>query len=118
MNLARNTLGVLERTALSSLGRRTAIEFDGRSQSFAEQHDRALRLASGLDGIGVRPGDRVAVLLSNRFEWPETLCALAGLGALEPPPGLHSTMYENLIAAGSAQLPGPGPDLGDTAMLY
>ena len=46
--LARNTLGILEHTALSSLGRRAAIDFDGRSQSFAELHDRSVRLANGL----------------------------------------------------------------------
>ena len=82
MALARNVLGILERTALSALGRRAAIDFDGRSQSFAELHDRSLRLANGLAALGVEPGDRVGVLLSNRHEWPETLFALAGLGAV------------------------------------
>jgi acyl-CoA synthetase (AMP-forming)/AMP-acid ligase II len=168
MNLARNTLGILERTALSSLGTRTALEFDGRAQTFVELHDRSLRLASGLAGLGVRQGDCVAVLLANRFEWPEALFALAGLGAicvpvnillrageidyvledagatvliadeaaagvigslasavhlvrvgaLEPPAGMRSTAYEELVAAGRPQLPGAGPDLDDTAMLY
>ena len=168
VQLARNTLGILERTALSPLGRRPAIEFDGRAQSFAELHTRAIRLASGLAAHGVKPGDRVAVMLTNRFEWPETLFALAGLGAvcvpvnillragevdhiledcgatllvadeaaagvidgiatrlpvvrvgaLVPPAGLRATAYEDVLAAGRPLLPGVGPDLDATAMLY
>ena len=50
-----------------------AITAGGRDQSFAELRDRALRLANGLIGLGVRPGSRVGVLMSNRHEWPEAL---------------------------------------------
>ena len=168
MALARNTLGILERTALSALGRRAAVDFDGRSQSFAELYDRSVRLANGLAALGVGQGDRVGVLLSNRHEWPETLFALAGLGAvcvpinvllragevdyvledagaalliadetaaqlvsalesriplvrvggLVPPAGMPSTAYEDMIAGARGLLPGPGPDLDATAILY
>src|SRR5262249_43346955 len=39
-------------------------------------------LAGGLSGAGVRPGDRVAVLLRNRREWFDAWFGLARLGAV------------------------------------
>ncbi len=59
-----------------------AITAGGRDQSFAELRDRALRLANGLIGLGVRPGSRVGVLMSNRHEWTEALFAVAASGGV------------------------------------
>ncbi|MFZ1864385.1 MAG: AMP-binding protein [Polyangiales bacterium] len=63
------------------LGSRAAIVCpDGRA-SFAELTDRALRLASGLHELGLRPGDRVGTLLRNEQAWFDTMlaCMLSGL---------------------------------------
>jgi crotonobetaine/carnitine-CoA ligase len=52
----------------------------------AEQvRDRALRLATGLFRLGVRPGDRVASIMPNRIEAAELLFACAELGAVSVP---------------------------------
>lgn len=55
-----------------------------RVQTFAELDDRADRVARGLVAAGLRPGDRVALLLANAVETFEALlgCARAGLVAV------------------------------------
>ena len=77
-----NLFQMLERTARSHRGDSRAITFEGDERSFTTVRDRSLRLARGLHGAGVRPHDRVAVLMGNRHEWPETLFGLAALGAV------------------------------------
>ena len=77
-----NLFEMLERSARSHYGRRPAVTFEGDERSFVALRDRALRLARGLHGAGIQPGDRVAVLMGNRQEWPEALFGLAALGAV------------------------------------
>lgn len=48
-----------------------------RERSWGELGERVHRIARGLAGAGVRPGDRVGIVCSTRPEW-----ALADLGAL------------------------------------
>jgi crotonobetaine/carnitine-CoA ligase len=50
-----------------------------------EIRDRALRLATGLYRLGVRPGDRIASIMPNRIEAVELLFACAELGAVSVP---------------------------------
>ena len=56
-----------------SLGERPFLYFhqdgDWRCLSWAEARDRVLRVAAALAAEGVRPGDRVALISENRFEW-------------------------------------------------
>lgn len=46
-------------------GSRPLIDFYGRRYSYAEVHDGARRFATGLVGLGIRPGDRVGLYLPN-----------------------------------------------------
>ena len=62
-----------------------AIAFGARRLTFAALEERACRLANGLKGLGVGPGDRVAVLLHNCSPFVETLFATAKLGAVFVP---------------------------------
>lgn len=57
-----------------------AISFEGRDRTYGEVGDRALRLAHGLRALGLGAGDRVAVLLGNRLEYPEVDVGLAFAG--------------------------------------
>jgi acyl-CoA synthetase (AMP-forming)/AMP-acid ligase II len=75
--------------SLPQLYRRAAVEqrgnpaavCGGRERSFEALIDRAQRLANGLAGLGLTPGDRVAILLPNCLEYPEidVGLSLAGL---------------------------------------
>jgi fatty-acyl-CoA synthase len=77
-----NVFGMLERSARSHYGHEPAIAFEGTQRSFGELRDRALAVAHGLRAAGVARGDRVAVLMGNRHEWPELLFGLAAAGAI------------------------------------
>ncbi|WP_194290959.1 AMP-binding protein [Nocardia aurantia] len=53
--------------------------------TFAEIDRRTDRLAAGLAALGVRPGDRIALIVPNRPEMIELLIATAKLGAVQVP---------------------------------
>jgi fatty-acyl-CoA synthase len=106
MGLERNLFTLLDRAARSPWADRPAFHFEGEARSYAELRERALRLANGLAGIGVRPGDRVAVLLGNRHEWPETLFAVAAMGGVSVPVNvlLRAEEVEHLISDSGSTL--------------
>jgi acyl-CoA synthetase (AMP-forming)/AMP-acid ligase II len=53
-----------------------------RRFSYAEANARCNRSANALTGLGVRPGDRVGLLLMNGIEFIESFLAIAKLGAI------------------------------------
>ncbi|MFP1625016.1 AMP-binding protein [Streptomyces sp. 5K101] len=63
------------------------VEEDGGEvrRTFAEMADRSDRVASWLRGLGVRPGDRVVVMLGNQVELWETALAAMKLRAVVIP---------------------------------
>jgi len=67
---------------------------EGRYQGLAssEALRRVAGLASVFERLGVRRGDRVAILSENRVEWSLTDYALLGLGAIPVP--LYPTLLE------------------------
>jgi acyl-CoA synthetase (AMP-forming)/AMP-acid ligase II len=73
---------------------RPALVFGGAARTHAELHDRAARLASALAAAGVRMGDRVALLLHNGFEFPESLLACHRIGACAVPINFRLTADE------------------------
>ncbi|HKX16772.1 MAG TPA: AMP-binding protein [bacterium] len=56
-----------------------------RSMTFRLWNQRACRLANGLLGLGLRKGDRVAVLAYNCVEWLEIYVAVAKAGLVAVP---------------------------------
>jgi acyl-CoA synthetase (AMP-forming)/AMP-acid ligase II len=64
---------------------RPAIVFGELARTHDELHDRAERLAGALAERGVGRGDRVALLLHNGLEFPESLLACHVLGAVAVP---------------------------------
>ena len=57
--------------------------------SYAEVYERCLRLAGGLRGLGVGPGDRVSIMLPNSMEIVQAWFAINLLGAVEVPINVH-----------------------------
>ncbi|KAB2846868.1 MAG: AMP-binding protein, partial [Hyphomicrobiaceae bacterium] len=56
-----------------------------RQMSFRLWNERACRLANALRGLGLAPGDRVAVLAYNAIEWLEIYAATAKAGLVAVP---------------------------------
>lgn len=57
----------------------------GLQLTFSELHDKVYRLAQGLNLKGVTKGSHVAVMMSNRIEFPITWLAIGVLGAVMVP---------------------------------
>ncbi|GAA4848887.1 long-chain fatty acid--CoA ligase [Actinomycetospora corticicola] len=64
---------------------RVALVHGPDRTTYADLDDRVRRLAAGLRGLGVGPGDRVAYLGPNHPSFVETLFATTGLGAVFVP---------------------------------
>jgi crotonobetaine/carnitine-CoA ligase len=81
----KDLVGALDR-AVALWPDRTAWTFDpGESLTFAEVGRRSAGVAAALADHGVAAGDRVAVMMANRAEFPLTWLALARLGAAMVP---------------------------------
>lgn len=70
----------LVRRAVLESRNRPAVSCEGATRTYGELDRNARRLANTLLGQGLRAGDRVAVLLENRLEYPEVDVALAYAG--------------------------------------
>src|SRR5262245_53801072 len=68
-----------------------AIRSGDSVRSIAEAQGRAGRLAGALRAYGVRPGDRVAVILRNEIAYLEASMAAAVAGAVPVPVNWHWT---------------------------
>src|SRR5262245_19863369 len=72
-NSAPGTLTRLFFDAVSTYNKPDALQFkrDGRYVPISHETlvERVRRTALGLEEIGIRPGDRVAILSENRSEW-------------------------------------------------
>jgi len=64
---------------------RVAFTFGSVERTYAELNERATRFANGLIDLGVKKGDRVAILVGNQIEYPEVEWAVAKLGGCRTP---------------------------------
>jgi len=81
----KQTLGTLPQRAAARWGAREALYFKGRRWSFAELSAGIDRLARGLIGLGVEPGEKVALWMVNRPEFIEAMFAVMKIGAVLVP---------------------------------
>lgn len=65
--------------------REESTVFRDRRRTWAETADRVARIAGGLNEVGVRPGDRVAILALNSDRYLELLYAVPWIGAVMVP---------------------------------
>lgn len=72
-----------------------AIKFQGQAFTFAETNDKVNRLATGLRELGVRQGERAAILMKNCNQWIEANFALMKLGTVQVALNARSAMPEN-----------------------
>ncbi|MFL5932125.1 MAG: class I adenylate-forming enzyme family protein [Gaiellaceae bacterium] len=80
----RNLARAAEET-FARLGDYDSLWFDGRWIRSGELHDRAARLAAWLTAEGLRPGDRVIVLMANCPEVPVAYNAIWRAGGVVTP---------------------------------
>lgn len=75
---------------------KTALHFFERDESctFSELQDRVFALADGLHQQGIVKGSHVAIMLTNRIEFPLTWLALGVLGAVMIPINVRYTANE------------------------
>ena len=81
----KHTLGSLPERAARRWGAREALAFQGRRWSFDEISAGVDRLARGLIGLGVTPGEKVALWMVNRPEFIEAMFAVIKVGAVLVP---------------------------------
>jgi long-chain acyl-CoA synthetase len=79
------TLAELAEAARERLGDHPSLYYEGVTCHSGELFDRATRVATGLRELGVRPGDRVAVLMANCPEVGITYQAIWRAGAAVTP---------------------------------
>ncbi|MBC3179588.1 long-chain-fatty-acid--CoA ligase [Corynebacterium lujinxingii] len=76
------TLGELYDDNLAANGNNVATRFFGRTQTFSELDREVRRAAAGLKAFGVRPGDRVAIMLPNCPQHVAAFFAVQKIGAI------------------------------------
>jgi long-chain acyl-CoA synthetase len=111
-NLARASEAAFERH-----GDRESLWFEGRWHRSGELHERAARLAGALVELGVRPGDRVVVLMANCPEVAIAYNAVWRAGAVVTPAIflLPSPELAHIVSDSGARLILASPELGDNA---
>lgn len=87
-------LGDILRRQAAVRGKKTAYVIGADRVTYAEFHRRSNQLAHALAGLGVRRGDRVAVLAANRVEYPVVYFGVLKLGAIVVPVNARFTADE------------------------
>jgi long-chain acyl-CoA synthetase len=94
------SLCAMHRSQSERLGPRVALRFpehglyhDISWNSYRRQADQA---AAGLVDLGIQPGDRIAILSENRFEWLIADHAILSAGAVDVP--LHAPLAPAQVA--------------------
>jgi benzoate-CoA ligase len=72
-----------------------AIQFGGRQISYGELRSATLQMAHAITSLGVRPGDRVALLLHDSPRFVEAFIATCSLGAIAVPVNMSLPLDEH-----------------------
>jgi acyl-CoA synthetase (AMP-forming)/AMP-acid ligase II len=90
------TIGAFVSRRCAEMGDAVLLNVFDRSEqaSYAEVDQRTNRIANALLGQGVMKGDRVAVMLSNRIDYPLIWLALAKIGVVHVPVNTRYTPRE------------------------
>src|SRR6266545_3824577 len=77
----RSTVGTLLAYLAHAIPEQEAVVWPPRRLTYAALYAQATAVASGLWRLGIRPGEPVALLVSNRPEWITTALGCALIGA-------------------------------------
>jgi len=80
-----------------------ATQYGDRVRTWAETRERVSRLAAGLKGLGVGPGDRVAILALNSDRYTEYYFAVWWAGAVVVPMNVRWSAAENAYSLRDAE---------------
>ena len=81
----KKTFGALPDEAARRWGHREALCHEDRRWSFTQLQEEVNLNAKGLIRLGVQPGDKVSLWVTNRPEWIFCFFALAKIGAVTVP---------------------------------
>ena len=77
----RRTVGALLAHLAQTMPQQEAVVFPPRRLTYAMLYTQATAVAAGLWQLGIRPGEPVALLMSNRPEWITVALGCALIGA-------------------------------------
>jgi crotonobetaine/carnitine-CoA ligase len=80
-----SSIGKALEEAASRTPDKTFLVFGNGEVTYADFLERVLRLAKGLSSLDVKKGDKVAILLANRLEFPLAWLAANAVGAVMVP---------------------------------
>lgn len=112
--MTAGTLPSLLREQAATRPDATMLRVGDRTFSFAEMDRTVNRLVGGLRGLGVEPGDRVALLTTNRWEVVALFLACLRSGAIHVPLNAYlkgDFLRHQLVDAGASVLVGDDPGL-------
>jgi fatty-acyl-CoA synthase len=98
------TLGQIVAAQARLQGDKLAVRDLERGMTYAAWNARACRLANALLGLGMKPGDRVAVLAYNCVEWAEIYAATAKAGLVAVPINFRLVGPEVRFIANNAEI--------------
>jgi len=84
-NIMYTNLGQVMPHGAAKYDNRVALVFKGVEFTYNRLNDLSAKLANGLKGLGVEPGDRVTLYSQNRWEWIIGYYAVLRLGAVINP---------------------------------
>ncbi len=82
----------------SNLGSKTAIISDGKSYSFLEFKERVFRAGNSLNALGIKPHEKIAVMLYNSNEYMEVMFASSITGCPNPAVNWHLNEDDIVVA--------------------
>lgn len=100
-------IGETLKKATQMWGEKAAVICGERRLSFSELYERMNRLSNGMKDLGIKQGDRVALILTNSIQFEESYLATLNLGGIAMPIDIRTKAQELrdiLSDAGTAAL--------------
>jgi benzoate-CoA ligase family protein len=88
---------LFERLFPSERATRVGLLYEHRETTYAELRDETMRVAEGLNALGLKAGERVAILLADSPEFIASFVAVISLGAIAVPINLALRREDQLF---------------------